>query len=88
MLGAMAGTGLANLAGCGSDRCFMNEQLLAAVRGLPRQRLEDLTIRMMSELKHVHEDASPNTYFLAVLMGFISGATTATAGMIVGNLMH
>ena len=66
----------------------MNEHMLSAVHSLPRQRLEDLAIRALTEVRFNQRETTPNAYFLAVLTGFSMGTFVTAVGFLVGAALR
>lgn len=62
----------------------MHEQGFANVRELSRESLEDLAVRAVLQLQADRRDAAPNSYFMAVLSGFMIGTLVAAAGFLIG----
>jgi hypothetical protein len=62
----------------------MNEQVLSALRNLPREKLEDLANRAMAEVRISRTERAPNSYFYAVLSGFVLGTIIAVSGFVIG----
>ncbi|MBI2720140.1 MAG: hypothetical protein HY245_05070 [Rhizobiales bacterium] len=54
------------------------------LRDLPRARLEEIALRAAIEARRLRDDTRPNTWFVAVCMGFALGVALATAGFLVG----
>lgn len=63
----------------------MHEQGFSNVRELSRENLEDLAVRAVLQLQADRRDAAPNSYFMAVLSGFMIGALVAAAGFLLGS---
>lgn len=59
-----------------------------SLRELPRERLEDIALRAMVELRGLRQDGRPNSYFIAVSGGFAFGALVAAAGFLIGAAMR
>lgn len=66
----------------------MNEQVLWAVRSLPREKLEDLAIRAMVELRTGRIQRAPHSYFHALFFGFVLGTLIAASGFIAGAALR
>ena len=64
--------------------CVMRDQAFANVRELSRENLEDLAIRAVLQLQADRREASPNSYFMAVLSGFMIGTLVAATGFLIG----
>ena len=62
----------------------MNEQMLVALRSLPREKLEDLVIRAMTDLRLGRAESAANSHFLAMLLGFCVGTFVVASGFFVG----
>lgn len=62
----------------------MHEQGFSNVRELSRESLEDLAVRAVLQLQADRRDAAPNSYFMAVLSGFMIGTLVAGAGFLIG----
>lgn len=62
----------------------MNEQMLVALRALPREKLEDVAIRAMSELRVGRAERAANSQFLAVLAGFCLGTIVVAVAFFTG----
>ena len=69
-------------------RCVMKEQVLSAVRELPRHHLEHLAVRALAELHEKKQEAATYSYFMAVLTGVMFGGAVAAAGFIAGALLR
>jgi hypothetical protein len=64
--------------------CVMRDQGFANVRELSRENLEDLAIRAVLQLQAERRETAPNSYFMAVLSGFMIGTLVAGAGFLIG----
>jgi hypothetical protein len=62
----------------------MHEQTIGKVRELSRENLEDLAIRAVLQLQADRREAAPNSYFMAVLSGFMIGTLVAITGFLIG----
>jgi hypothetical protein len=62
----------------------MHEQGFSNVRELSRENLEDLAVRAVLQLQADRRDVAPNSYFMAVLSGFMIGTLVAAAGFLLG----
>ncbi|MCA3575471.1 MAG: hypothetical protein IOC86_16250 [Aestuariivirga sp.] len=62
----------------------MRENTFEAVRLLPREDLERFAIRAAMELRSHRSEIEAGNVFLAILVGFLLGATVAAAGFILG----
>jgi hypothetical protein len=62
----------------------MYEQGFSKVRELSRENLEDLAVRAVLQLQADRRDAAPNSYFTALLSGFMIGTLVAAAGFLIG----
>lgn len=72
----------------GLCRCVMKEQVISAVRELPRHHLEHLAVRMVAELHEKRQEAATYSYFMAVLTGVVFGGAVAAAGFIAGAMLR
>lgn len=63
----------------------MNEQVFAAVRALPRSRLEDLALRAIFEIYAERKERAPNAIFCYALVGFMVGVLVTAAGFMTGS---
>lgn len=66
----------------------MYEQMIESVRRLPRQRLEELAIRALAEVRAGREEHSPNAYFHAMLAGLFIGTVIASVGFAIGAALR
>lgn len=62
----------------------MRENAFEAVRLMPREDLERFAIRAAIELRNTRGEIEAGNVFLAILVGFLLGASVAAAGFLLG----
>jgi hypothetical protein len=51
---------------------------------IPRQRLEEMVVHALGEVRNLRRREQSHTYFQAIAAGFVLGAMVATAGFAFG----
>jgi hypothetical protein len=62
----------------------MKENAFDAVRMMPREDLERFAVRAAVELRNHRSEIEAGNVFLAILVGFLLGASVAAAGFLLG----
>lgn len=62
----------------------MDEQVMVAVRSLPRLKLEALAVNAIADARRGREESARNSHFQVALAGVLLGGILAAAGFIAG----
>ena len=66
----------------------MDDQVLSVLRGLPREKLEDVAMHAMAELRMSRFEGAPSFFFAVLLSGLILGTAIAASGFAIGAALR